>query len=343
MREFRTLEDLDPSKSSFGALKKEETRTKTCKWCKRSVSINQFARANDLFFQDGLSPVCNSCINVYLKEKNFAWDEVDKICQLLDLPFIVEQVERISSQNPQSFFSLYSEIFRDKAYSKIDWKYYNTQYTELRDRGLIEEELPLIREQKYKKLRDTWGQNYSEEQLNYLDDFYQGLLLSQNINGTLQVDQARKLCKLSLQIDELIRAGDKDVEKFMSSYDKIIKAGDFTPKNVKNAADFDSVAELVLWAEKRGWLNKFYDGATRDVIDETIKNIEAYNQRLYINEGGIGEEIGERLAALQLGEKNEEPSIYNLDQPFAEDEYENEGWGIEDNDDFVSEGGDMNE
>ena len=99
-------------------------------------------------------------------------------------------------------------------------------------------------------------------------------MLSQNVNGALQIDQARKLCKLSLEIDARIRAGDKDVDKFMSSYDKMVKTAEFTPKNAKNAVDFDSVGELALWLEKRGHQNKFYDNVTRDVVDETVQEIE---------------------------------------------------------------------
>ena len=90
----------------------------------------------------------------------------------------------------------------------------------------------------------------------------------------------------------------KEFDKFLSSYDKLVKTGEFTPKNAKNASNFDSFAELAYWLEKRGKQNRFYDGTTRDVIDEAIKNIENYNQRLYINEGGIGDEITKRLQIL---------------------------------------------
>jgi hypothetical protein len=58
---------------------------------------------------------------------------------------------------------------------------------------------------------------------------------------------------------------------------KIIKDAEFTPKNAKNATDFDSFAEVAYWLEKHGKINKFYDNVTRDVIDEALKNIENYN------------------------------------------------------------------
>ena len=106
-------------------------------------------------------------------------------------------------------------------------------------------------------------------------------MATQNVSGALQVDQALKLCKMSYEIDSRIRSGE-DFDKILASYDKLVRIADFTPKNAKNANDFDSVGELYRWLEKRGWKNKYYDGATRDVVDETIKNIQAWNQRLYL-------------------------------------------------------------
>lgn len=103
---------------------------------------------------------------------------------------------------------------------------------------------------------------------------------------------------MSYEIDCRIREG-ADFDKLLTSYDKLVKAAEFTPKNVKNINDFDSVGELVRWLEKRGWRNTFYDKVSRDVVDETIKNIQAFNQRLYVNESGIGEEITSRLEALK--------------------------------------------
>ena len=124
----------------------------------------------------------------------------------------------------------------------------------------------------------------------------------------------------------------------MSSYDKIIKSAEFTPKNTKNATDFDSFAEVAYWLEKHGRINKFYDNVTRDVLDETLKNIENYNQRLYINEGGIGEEITQRLKALNSANELENEAFYNIQPDFNEDEYDNEAFIVDENEDFNPEG-----
>ena len=85
------------------------------------------------------------------------------------------------------------------------------------------------------------------------------------------------------------------------------------------------MGELVRWLEKRGFVNNFYDGETRDIVDETIKNIQSWNQRLYTNESGIGDEISQRIQALKTAAELE--SYYDLDQDVESyDDYENDGF-----------------
>ena len=313
--------------------------TKRCEKCGRIIPASQFSRAHSEFYVDGLLPWCNECIAERIDAADGNWEIVDRICMWAGIPFIIKEWERIRAITlPSETWPTYAKIFNSQDYVSLNWGDYFRQYKKLKEVGLIEEEIPEIREQRYKDLRRKWGENYDDDELNQLEDLYNGLLNTQNINGALQIDQAKKLCKISLEIDHRIVAGDKEADKFISSYDKIIKSAEFTPKNAKNATDFDSFAEVAYWLEKRGHVNKFYDDVTRDVIDETIKNIETYNQRLYINEGGIGEEITERLHALSMANQHEE-SIYNVQPEFDPEEYDNELYAAEDEEDFDPEGG----
>lgn len=144
-----------------------------------------------------------------------------------------------------------------------------------------------------------------------MERLFQGVQNTQNINGDLQMDQALKLCKLSLIIDSRIREG-ADIDKMLGSYEKLVKIGEFTPKNAKNAEDFDSIGELAAYLEKTGFVNKFYDGVKRDIVDITMNNIQNFCQRLYTQEPGIGEEITKRIEALQTA-KDIEDSMGLLD------------------------------
>lgn len=313
-------------------------QTKQCSCCGKSLPLSQFSKTHNFFYPDGYLPFCNDCIAEQINAHEGAWEFVDQVCMWAGLPFIVKEWERVKEITlPNETWGTYARIFADQEYQTIGWADYFKQYKKLREVGLIEEELPEIREQRYRDLRRKWGENYDDDELNHLEDLYKGLMNTQNISGALQIDQAQKLCKLSLEIDNRIRAGDKEVDKFMSSYDKIIKSAEFTPKNTKNATDFDSFAEVAYWLEKRGFVNKFYDNVTRDILDETLKNIENYNQRLYINEGGIGEEITQRLRALQSANDLENENFYNIQPEFDEDEYDNAAYVIDD-EEFNPEG-----
>lgn len=302
---------------------------KTCAKCHKNLPIDQFAFTHSPFYLDEHIPFCHSCVNDFLREASYSWEAIDRLCQYAGIPWIVKEWERLEKLNGKEHtWPVYSKVFAQDCYKSLGWADYNAQYIKLREAGMIEDEIPLLSEQKVRDLRRVWGSNYSEEDLYYLEELYKGLLVSQNINGDLQVDQARKICKFSLEIDNRIRAGDKDVDKFLSSYDKLVKIAEFTPKNSKNAADFDSFAELGRWLEKRGRQNKFYDNVTRDVVDETLKNIESYNQRLYINEGGIGDEITQRLNALKAADEKED-NIFGIAHEFDADEYDNDGYKVE--------------
>lgn len=310
--------------------------TKKCLKCGRVLRLSSFSQTHNQFYPDGRLPICNECISVLIDDADDNWAFIDKVCQWADIPFIVKEWDRVKEITlPTETWGTYAKIFATQDYENLGWGDYYRQYKKLKEVGLIEEEVPEVREKRYAELRRKWGENYDNEELNHLEDLYRGLLNTQNITGALQIDQAQKLCKLSLEIDNRIRAGDKEVDKFMSSYDKIIKSAEFTPKNAKNASDFDSFAEVAYWLEKHGKINKFYDNVTRDVIDEALKNIENYNQRLYINEGGIGDEITQRLRALNAANAIEQSTdFYDIQPDFNGDEYDNEAYILDEEEEF---------
>ena len=319
-------------------LPKQTSFTKKCARCGIVQADEEFAATHSIFYPDGHIPICHSCVNEYLRQASYEWDAVDRLCRWADIPFIVKEWVRLVEMNGEDkAWPVYAKVFAADEYKGIGWEDYYVQYTRLREVGMLEDEVPLVNQEKMKKLSRKWGSNYSDEELFYLEDLYKGLLVTQNVSGALQDDQAKKICKLSLEIDSRIRAGDKDVDKFLSSYDKLVKNAEFTPKNTKNAADFDSFAEVGLWLEKRGRQNKFYDNTTRDIIDETLKNIENYTQRLYINEGGIGDEITQRIKALQNVSESD-MNMFDLPQEVDLDAYDNAGFAVaEDSEEFDAE------
>lgn len=311
-----------------------------CIQCGQYKSSLHFLPTKSFLFPSGYINICTECLSKRLEYED-SWDSMDKICQYLDIPFDIKRYEELKETNtPTTLLQAYVLQFNNDEYEGIDWSSYEDAYKELHARDALADVVPGLADDERKRLQDKWGYNYDEEALNYLEKLYDGLLLTQNINGALQGDQALKICKISYEIDCRIREG-ADFDKLLASYDKLVKTGEFTPKNVKNASDFESMGELCRWLEKRGFVNRFYDGETRDIVDETIKNIQNWNQKLYVNESGIGDEITQRIQALKTAAELE--SYYDVDPNVDDyDNYDNDGFEQLFDDEFqvdLSDGG----
>ena len=316
--------------------RKKKFMLKTCAHCAGSFGEEGFAPTKSIFYPDGVIPICNDCIDKMVQAENGDWGMVDKLCQMSDIPFIPREWQKVADMNPVGAFYIYSQIFLSSDYDNIGWSDYYQAFLTLREQQRLDEELPGLAEKKREDLKKKWGYNYDDEALEYLDDLYRGLLNTQNVNGKLQKDQAEKICKISYEIDCRIKDG-TDFDKLLASYDKLVKAADFTPKNVKNINDFDTCGELIKWLEKTGWENGYYNNVPRDVVDETIANIQAFNQRLYTNESGIGEEITRRLEGLKQAQRLEQGDYYSTGSEIEDlDQYEVDGYDrlVKDDEEF---------
>lgn len=297
----------------------------SCSHCGSLCDSSSFAPTSSPFFQ-GRITICNNCIDSLIDAAGGDWNYVDKLCQMVNIPFVPEEWIKISDFNPVEAFYRYATIFQDSEYQGLDWSDFQQAYIQLQERGKLDEEIPGLAEEKRKKLRQIWGGGYDDEALEYLNNLYEGLLRTQNVNGSLSFDQAQKICKISYEIDRRIESGE-DFDKLLSSYDRLVKTGEFTPKNVKNVNDFDTFGEAVKWMEKNGWKNDFYDNVTRDVVDETMQNFQSFVQRLYTNESNIGDEITRRIEALKSANALEKANgYYETDKDYDLDNFEAEGY-----------------
>lgn len=289
-----------------------------CTMCRKETPSSYFLPTKNMCYPGHIVPVCNDCVKDLMGELDSEglWERIDKICQYLDIPFIPEKIMPLLEQNQKDGFLTYAKLFQQEQYQDITWGEYQEYYRQLKEESRLQSIVPGANAARIEELKGKWGYNYDEEELEYLEKLYQGLLNTQNVNGFLQTDQAIKLCKVSLQIDSRIREG-TDFDKLLGSYEKLVKVADFTPKNVKNANDFDSVGEIFAYLEKTGWENKFYDGVTRDIVDGTMSNIQKYCRRLYVGESGMGDEIQRRIESLKISQTLEDED-YGLDEDYSE-------------------------
>lgn len=307
---------------------------KKCTKCGEEKTPANFIGVNSKF-HNGSLPICRQCIAKMISEapKDENWNFVDKLCQWADVPFVPEQWAKIYEGNGKDAFGMYVSIFRSKPYDTLDWQIYNNVYLQIQEEDRVEDALPEMKEYQMEKRRQKWGHNYDDEELEYLENLHQGLLNSQNIVGALNEDQALKLCKISLIIEQKIRAG-TDFSKDLKAYDDLSKLANITPKAVKDANEFNSVGEIFAYLEKKGWMNKYYDGAVKDEVDFTIKDIKYWLRYLYVQETGISEEIEQRIqnlkdaAALTGADFNENEFRDYMENSGNFDEFEEEDFEV---------------
>lgn len=274
--------------------------SKICIKCKDEKTTAHFIAVNSPLHSGSL-PICRECLAKMISAapEEERWNTIDKICQWADVPFVPGEWQKLYQANGKDTLGVYIAIFRTEQYKTLDWMMYNNVYLQLLEEGRVEDAIPELREKQLRDWRRKWGMGYDEEQLEYLENLHLGLLNSQNVVGALNEDQALKLCKISLIIEEKIRGG-VDFTKDLKAYDELAKLSNLTPKNVKDANEFDSFGEVYAYLEKTGWQNKYYDGAIRDEVDNTEKNIKNWVRYLYVNETGIAEEIEQRINNLKV-------------------------------------------
>lgn len=276
---------------------------KTCILCKEEQSLANFIGTRSQLL-GGSFPICRSCVSKYLinKTDDERWNAANKLCQLADIPFIPEEFDKIYQAKGSDAFGIYCSIFRDQEYNTLDWTMYNDVYNQLKEEDRIEDALPEVKAAKRETLLKKWGPNYDDQQIAYLENLHEGIIASVGVVSPLQEDQIIKLCKVSLIIEEKIRAS-VDIDKDLKSYDNLCKQAGITTEAMKDGNEFGSTGELCAYLEKLGFKPNYYSGAIRDEVDKSMKDIMYWLRYLYINETGIAEDIKERMEALKASDK----------------------------------------
>ena len=301
---------------------------KKCKKCGNLLDKSNFIDLNsNFFFPEGRSDICNGCFANYISKSENNLAAADKVLQYLDIPFFPDEWMRLYPLNEKKTISIYCKMYKEGKSTGVDWVEANKRWKELEENKELLEKIPQFKEEETIKLKQKWGFNYTEEELSYMENLYAGIINTQNINGALQVDDTMKICKISLMIDERIRAGE-DFKNLLDSYEKLMKAADLTPKNVKNANDFDSAGEIFAYLEKVGFKPTYYNDVEKDIVDSTMKSIQSWSRYLYTNENSIPSDIENRISALKSAQDLED-SLMDYSEEEME-RYENETMNLED-------------
>ena len=217
----------------------------------------------------------------------------------------------------------------------------NSLYTDDTDDDFTDD---LTEEDKtYLKLK--WGKTYKPEEWVQLEQLYEEMMASYDIQGAGHKDTLKLLCKTSLKANQLIDIGDVEgFQKMSKVYDSLMKSGKFTAQQNKteNGEFIDSISELVEICEKEGFIPRYYVSEPKDKVDETLRDLKAYTHNLVTEEMNLGNLIENAIATMAKEESKEEDSDEEIELDYDSiDELKDEDF--EEHNDFIEKETELDE
>lgn len=185
-------------------------------------------------------------------------------------------------------------------------------------------------------LRLKWGRGYSWEERVRMEQLYNDMMSSYDIQGAGHKDTLIMVCKVSLKANQLIDAGDIDgFQKMQKAYDSLMKSGKFTAaQNKGESGEFvDSIGELVALCEREGFIPRYYTEGPQDKVDRTLQDLQQYTHTLVTEEMNLGNMIEaslreivkdrEREANIDVEDSDEDEDLFNYEHPeLTEEDYQ---------------------
>ena len=279
----------------------DEVKNRRCIRCKQDKPEHNFIYTPSQFFPKHRSLICTSCLETMIDQENLG--EVDRLCRYLDIPFDLNKWTQLYAVHKSHTLTAYANLLLDDHYAALQWADENERWRLARSEGTIDDEIDAISEAKMRRLKKEWSAAYTKEELLWLEDYYNQIVATQNVSTPILQNYARNLCEIQLRINKGLREG-HDIKKDMDARDNIIKIAKFEASNAKNAADFESVGELMVYYGKKGW-HPNWNMEPQDSVDFCMENIQNYLKRLVINEGNFAEQVEDRREHYNLTERLE--------------------------------------
>ena len=156
-------------------------------------------------------------------------------------------------------------------------------------------------------LRLKWGKTYKPEEWIRLEQLYEEMMASYDIQGAGHIDTLKLVCKTSLKANQLIDIGDiEGFQKMSKVYDSLMKSGKFTAaQNKAETGEFiDSIGELIELCEKEGYIERYYIESPKDKIDLTIADMQRYTRTLIEEETNLPIMVEKALREIDKEDKD---------------------------------------
>lgn len=251
---------------------------------------------------DFLRELSNAKIEQAMKQRGYDQQEIAKA---------ISEVDFVAPTGP-----LEIPVYNDEPakYNDVGFDFVSAaqdDYDEMQDDLTDEDKL-------YLKLK--WGKNYKPTEWVQLEQLYNEMMESYDIQQAGDINTLKIACKCSLKANQLIDIGDIDgAQKTTKMYNDLMKSGKWTAAQNKAEGSeiVDSVGELIELCEKQGYIERFYIEQPNDKIDYAIKDMQRYTRTLIEGEADLGNLIE---AAIKQNAKEDEERRKNESSDIIEED-----------------------
>lgn len=246
-------------------------------------------------------------------------------------------MEQITTAINKATFTLPDEIaepvYQNEEENEQEVEDYFAQQSGAEDDDLGAE----LTEEDKKYLRLKWGKAYKPEEWIALEQLYNDMMESYDIQSAGHIDILKKCCKTSLKADQLLDIGDVEgAQKMVKMYDLLMKSGKFTAAQNKGQSGeaVDSLAELFAMCEEDGFIPRYYVDGPQDKVDRTLQDLQMYTKNLVEEETNLSNLIENAMRQIEKDKEKEAETDADAanDDDFLEQELFEEDSPITDQD-----------
>lgn len=153
-----------------------------------------------------------------------------------------------------------------------------------------------------------WGKTYRADEWVKLEQLYEEMMASYDIQSAGDKNTLILACKASLKSNQLLDLGDIDgAQKATKMYDALMKSGKWTAaQNKAEKGEYvDSIGELVAVCETDGFIPRFYVDGPQDKVDRVIQDMQEYTRTLITEEMHLGSLIEKAVKQIEEDKAND--------------------------------------
>lgn len=224
-----------------------------CSACGKEKSTINFYTSNQAIHDNDIYhrryPICKKCIKdkIYRKDTGqIDKNEFKKMLQKLDLPFLNNQYLIALSDDKETFGTYIKNLnIKFKGKEKICWE--DGEISELEEKEKIINNMTDINKNELKELQKFWGKNYSIEQYEDLQNFYDDFIAGFECDSPTQVLNFKNAAKTQLMADESLSKGEIPAyNQLMKTLSTILGDSNVKPVQATGADGNDQISFGVL-------------------------------------------------------------------------------------------------